>query len=229
MHFHVWKFLYFDLNFTELYFWGCNWQVHIGLDNGLVLNRWPAIIWTNDDLVYWRIYASHDLNDLTVLCAWICFIHKYSSMGYLNVKMPSYQHGISHCKVNVTTIFLCVKMTYSQISSRGHLVIKIKICLTSIGFSISHKRCNGHFIFIMVVPVPWKTDSLSYWNGAQGTISIWRFRLISKGITIIRIKLSCKHFIFMMWILIHWRQSFISWDHLNIKCHLTGMLITHCK
>ena len=29
--------------------------------------RWKAIIWTNDDLAYWRIYASLDLNELNWL------------------------------------------------------------------------------------------------------------------------------------------------------------------
>ena len=40
-----------------------NWQyVIIVPDDGLVLNRQQAIIWTNDDLVYWRIYASLNFN-----------------------------------------------------------------------------------------------------------------------------------------------------------------------
>ena len=29
----------------------------IGSDNGLALNRWQAIIWTNADPIHWRIYA----------------------------------------------------------------------------------------------------------------------------------------------------------------------------
>ena len=37
---------------------GTNWQyIIIGLDNGLALNRRQAIIFTNDDLVNWHIYA----------------------------------------------------------------------------------------------------------------------------------------------------------------------------
>ena len=39
-------------------------QISIGSDNGLVPNRRQAIIWTNDCLVYWRIYASLGLNDI---------------------------------------------------------------------------------------------------------------------------------------------------------------------
>ena len=43
-----------------------NWQYDIiGLDNGLAPNRRQAIIWINDDLVYWRIYASLGLNEFT--------------------------------------------------------------------------------------------------------------------------------------------------------------------
>ena len=38
----------------------------ISSDNSLVPNRWQAIIWTNDGLSYWRIYASLGLNELTV-------------------------------------------------------------------------------------------------------------------------------------------------------------------
>ena len=36
----------------------------IGSDNGLAPSRWQAIIWTNDGIVYWRIYASLGLNEL---------------------------------------------------------------------------------------------------------------------------------------------------------------------
>ena len=37
----------------------------IGSDNGLSQNRWHAIIWTNDGLVYWRMYVSmKDMNKI---------------------------------------------------------------------------------------------------------------------------------------------------------------------
>ena len=39
--------------------------VIIGSDNGLAPKRRQAIIWTIDGLVYWRIYASLGLNELT--------------------------------------------------------------------------------------------------------------------------------------------------------------------
>ena len=47
---------------------GSNLQyVIIGSDNGLAPNRRQAIIWTNDGLVYWRIYASVGLDELSVI------------------------------------------------------------------------------------------------------------------------------------------------------------------
>ena len=56
--FHSMEISVFYLNFNEM----CSLrsiqqQACIGSDNGLVLNRRQAIIWTNDDLVYRRIYA----------------------------------------------------------------------------------------------------------------------------------------------------------------------------
>ena len=44
----------------------CDWQyVIIGSDNGLAPNRRQVIIWTDDGLVYWCIYASLGLNEFT--------------------------------------------------------------------------------------------------------------------------------------------------------------------
>ena len=44
---------------------GSNWQYGIiGSGNGLALNRRQAVIWTNDGLVYWRIYESLGPNGL---------------------------------------------------------------------------------------------------------------------------------------------------------------------
>ena len=36
----------------------------IGLDNGLSPTKRQVIIWTNGGIIYWRIYASLDLNEL---------------------------------------------------------------------------------------------------------------------------------------------------------------------
>ena len=39
----------------------------ISSDNGLTPSRRKAIIWTNDELVYWRIYAPLVLSELNVV------------------------------------------------------------------------------------------------------------------------------------------------------------------
>ena len=66
MHFREWKNLYFDYNFTDVCSQGSNWQSSsIDLDNGLAPNRWQAIIWTNDDPINWRIYATLGGDELT--------------------------------------------------------------------------------------------------------------------------------------------------------------------
>ena len=62
-----WMKMYeFRLRFHEVYSQGSNWQYSsIGSGNGLAPSRRQAIIWTDDGIVYWRIYASLSLNDLT--------------------------------------------------------------------------------------------------------------------------------------------------------------------
>ena len=58
MHFHEWKVLYFDSNFTEVCSWKSNWQnVGIGSGSCMAPNRRQAITLTNADPVRWRIYA----------------------------------------------------------------------------------------------------------------------------------------------------------------------------
>ena len=41
------------------------WNTVIGTDNGLVPIRQQVIIWAKYDIVYWRIYASLGINELT--------------------------------------------------------------------------------------------------------------------------------------------------------------------
>ena len=53
------KMFVFDQNFTEVLSQGSNWQyLSIGSVNGLAPNRRQAIIWTNADLIHWRIYTA---------------------------------------------------------------------------------------------------------------------------------------------------------------------------
>ena len=60
------KWLYFDLNFTEICSQGSNWQpVSTGSGNGLVPSSRQAINWTNVSIVYRRVYASLGFDELT--------------------------------------------------------------------------------------------------------------------------------------------------------------------
>ena len=56
----------FLLKVIEMYSDGFSWQ-HGIIDsgNGLVLNRQQTIIWTNDGQVYWWIYVSLGLDELS--------------------------------------------------------------------------------------------------------------------------------------------------------------------
>ena len=56
MHFRELIILYFDYYFTDFFPDGP--IDSIGFDNGLARNRRQAIIWTNADPIYWRIYAA---------------------------------------------------------------------------------------------------------------------------------------------------------------------------
>ena len=60
-------------------FWfKCHWNSHgsnsqyasIDSDNGLGPNRWQAIIWANDGLVYWQLYESLCLSAFWQLPCW---------------------------------------------------------------------------------------------------------------------------------------------------------------
>ena len=68
--------------FSEVCSLGSNQQYSIiSSDNGLDLIRWQAIIWTNNGLVYWCIYASLGLNELN-RCP-IAKLHWY--LSHMNV------------------------------------------------------------------------------------------------------------------------------------------------
>ena len=55
-----WKILNLIKNFTEICFWGSNWQYgRIGSGNGLVTNMRQAIIWTNVGMLYWYVYQGY--------------------------------------------------------------------------------------------------------------------------------------------------------------------------
>ena len=68
-----WKWLYSDLNFTEICSAVSNWQQAItGSDNGLAPIRQWTVVSINEDLIWWHIYVSLCLNDLT---HWCCVTH----------------------------------------------------------------------------------------------------------------------------------------------------------
>ena len=69
---------------------GSNWQYSgIGSDNGLAPARWRAIIWTNDDLLYWRIYTRHSASvGLSKYHSVRCFSKSYKKTKTLQPHLP---------------------------------------------------------------------------------------------------------------------------------------------
>ena len=80
---------------------GSDWHYDmIGSDNGLASNMRQAIVWTNEDLVYWRIYASLGLSELipSFLDIHIYFLkmQKNKLVRILQTKTADHQcHGTS--------------------------------------------------------------------------------------------------------------------------------------
>ena len=68
---NVWILIKISLKFVHK---GPIDNMHIGSDKGMAANRRQAIIWTNDGLVYWRIYASLGLNELITSVLWFSMI-----------------------------------------------------------------------------------------------------------------------------------------------------------
>ena len=92
---YVWVKKYFHTNFIPrlLYFassytWICPWgpinnMPSIDSDNGWVPNKPHVIIWTNYDIVYWRIYGSLGMDEL-----WIC-VHVYARNNNIDTTKES--------------------------------------------------------------------------------------------------------------------------------------------
>ena len=64
IHFHQWRLLYIDLNFTKCFTYQCNRQVISSLGDGMAPWRWQAIIWTNVIQDPWDHMASLGHNEL---------------------------------------------------------------------------------------------------------------------------------------------------------------------
>ena len=91
-HFLELKFPYFDWNYTEDSSQGSNWlSTSIVSDNGLAPNRWQAIIWINDGLVYWCIHVSLSLN---VISQW-----KLTVPNSFWIHTPLYERLSSQCGI----------------------------------------------------------------------------------------------------------------------------------
>ena len=76
------KSFFIFISFTEICCRGSNEQyVHVGSDNGLVLNRLQAIIWTNAGIFFFNAY-----------------VHHTTTGGRLNKKDGLTRYGNSHVK-----------------------------------------------------------------------------------------------------------------------------------
>ena len=94
-------------NFTEICSSGHNW-VSISSGNSLVLNRWHALTWTNDDQIpLWHT-------------AWNPLMHCiYASPGAcFNIKILSYQYRTSHNCLIFIMGFLTLSIPYSDCTGR---------------------------------------------------------------------------------------------------------------
>ena len=122
MHFLEWKLLNFKWYFIELCSLGSNWQyVIIGSYNGLALDWWQAIIWTNDGLVYSHIYASLGLNELISNKAWD--FHKILR------NLEVFRSDLWIILIVVRQIFLEVELRKFTSLSMSKTVFKANACL----------------------------------------------------------------------------------------------------
>ena len=83
----VWMKINFDKNFTEFSYKSNRQYSNIGSSNVLAPNRRQAIILTNADLVYWRIYASPRLNMVSMGGGVISYAAYFSCGGVINKKI----------------------------------------------------------------------------------------------------------------------------------------------
>ena len=85
------KFSYRFISFISIIYGNTNWfrwWLRCWLPN-----RWKAVIWTNDSLVYWWIYSSFGLSELIVHSSWH-FIFPYHQQHSIFM----YFHALSKCK-----------------------------------------------------------------------------------------------------------------------------------
>ena len=104
------NFWILKLNFTEICSLGCNWQYGgIGSDNGLVQIRQQDIIWSNDGMFYWHLYASLGLNELNDYHFMMTF-HETSRLTLNNIQRNE-NYGQSQLRSDLYTYDPTIKTT----------------------------------------------------------------------------------------------------------------------
>ena len=143
IHFHEWKFLYFDSSYAEVFFPRVQLTIiSIGSDHGLAPKRWQAIIRTDGDLVELNVYASLGLNVL-----------KDVIMLYVGNWFGCFK-SMAQCKTAVTP--LLTHWSYCSLAlSHRRTVVKLKNeCFCVViklwllhGNKVKHNgRCCYHFL-----------------------------------------------------------------------------------
>ena len=84
------------------------YYISIGSGNGLVPNRWQAVIWTNNGLVNWRIYASLGFDDINA-----CVYSNSISITWWRHQMETFSGLLALCAGNSS-------VTYCLDSSMGY-------------------------------------------------------------------------------------------------------------
>ena len=117
---------------------------------GLILSRQQAIIWTNDGIVCWRIYASLGLNELTrpLKCfadgsfGWLWSLiaigslwhWQYQAITWTNDDQDLWYHMVEldHIDLNIYMyIYIFVAIIFARFLT--HLSLVLHICVSEIG------------------------------------------------------------------------------------------------
>ena len=111
-----------------------------GSDNGLAPARWQAIIWTNDGLVYWCIYASLNLNVLRpeqkghafadAISKLIFFNENYCIMIQIPLKSFFFRVSLTTIRHHWVRQWLGVKLATSHYLNQWWPSLLTHICVT---------------------------------------------------------------------------------------------------
>ena len=136
----------------------------IGSDYGLAPPRCQAIIWTNDGLVYWRIYASLSLDELS----WYCIQHSSNNgrtIAYYHIlKYPKATH-ISPSQVSygmpsscLVSLLKCIHHKHHGIANHGQLDW-VFFQQSNLLITIYGKHQNSALLALWRGIHPWLVDS----------------------------------------------------------------------